>query len=125
MYFLFCVLILSHDLCQNFKNRFGSYITLFATSNALHCDNRFSVQPSPQTRRSSSPSFVSNLPGPSQVITHPGQSGTNSVTGERQRRRGVSGPPSGIIILRRTIYCIIVIYIKWEVHDKFITLKYL
>ena len=38
--------------------------------------------------------FVYNLPGPSQVVTHPGTSGTNS-HGERQRRRGVSGPPSG------------------------------
>ena len=110
MYFLCCVLILSHDVCQHWKNGFGSYITLFATLDALHCDNRFSVQLSPQTRRSSSPSFVSNLPGPSQVITHPGQSGTNSVTGERQRRRGVSGPPSGISILRRIMYCINVIF---------------
>ena len=118
MYFLCSVLILSYDVCHHFENCFGKYITLFAASDALHCDNRFSVQPSPQTRRSSSPSFVSNLPGPSQVITHPGQSGTNSVTGERQRRRGVSGPPSGIFILRRTIYCIIVIseenILKWE-----------
>jgi hypothetical protein len=35
------------------------------------------------------------LPGPRQVLTHPGASGTNPVTGERQRRRGVSGPSSG------------------------------
>ena len=41
-----------------------------------------------------SPPFVYNLPGPSQVVTHPGTSGTNS-NGERQRRRGVSGPPTG------------------------------
>ena len=122
MYFLCCVLILSRDLWQHLKKHFGSSITLFAASEALHCDNRFSVQPSPQTRRSSSPSFVSNLPGPSQVITHPGQSGTNSVTGERQRRRGVSGPPSGIFILRRAVYCI---NVKWEIHDNFIILKYL
>ena len=41
-----------------------------------------------------SPPFDYNLPGPSQVVTHPGTSGTNS-NGERQRRRGVSGPPTG------------------------------
>lgn len=48
-------------------------------------------------RRSSSPGGRSNsilVPGPNQVITHPGASGTNPITGERQRRRGVSGPPS-------------------------------
>ena len=50
----------------------------------------------PIHRRSISPGIIRNLPGPSQVITHPGQSGTNPVTGARQRRRGVSGPPSGI-----------------------------
>ena len=38
--------------------------------------------------------FVYNLPGPSQVVTHPEMSGLNS-NGERQRRRGVSGPPTG------------------------------
>jgi hypothetical protein len=45
-------------------------------------------------RYSNSIPFVYNLPGPSQVVTHPGTSGTNS-SGVRQRRRGVSGPPSG------------------------------
>ena len=39
---------------------------------------------------------IRNLPGPRQVITDPGVPGTNPVTGERQRRRGVSGPPSGL-----------------------------
>jgi len=38
--------------------------------------------------------FVCHLPGPSQVVTHPGMSGLSS-NGERQRRRGVSGPPTG------------------------------
>ena len=37
-----------------------------------------------------------NLPGPRQITTHPGVPGTNPLTGERQRRRGVSGPPSGL-----------------------------
>lgn len=44
--------------------------------------------------RFSSTPYIRNLPGPSQVVTHPGTSGTNS-DGQRQRRRGVSGPPSG------------------------------
>ena len=35
------------------------------------------------------------LPGPRQVTTDPGIPGTNPVTGQRQRRPGVSGPPSG------------------------------
>ena len=39
---------------------------------------------------------ITNLPGPRQITTHPGVSGTNPLTGERQRRRGVSGPPSGL-----------------------------
>ena len=44
--------------------------------------------------RFSSTPYIRNLPGPSQVVTHPGTSGTNS-NGQRQRRRGVSGPPTG------------------------------
>ena len=39
---------------------------------------------------------IANLPGPRQITTHPGVPGTNPLTGERQRRRGVSGPPSGL-----------------------------
>jgi len=35
------------------------------------------------------------LPGPSQVVTHPGVGSRDPVTGQRQRRRGVSGPPTG------------------------------
>ena len=41
---------------------------------------------------------ITNLPGPRQITTHPGVSGTNPLTGERQRRRGVSGPPSGLFL---------------------------
>ena len=41
-----------------------------------------------------SPPLIRNLPGPSQVVTHPGTSGIDS-HGHRQRRRGVSGPPTG------------------------------
>ena len=66
-----------------------------AASDTLKRRARLSA-PVPTHRRSSSPDIIRNLPGPSQVLTHPGQSGTNPVTGERQRRRGVSGPPSGI-----------------------------
>ena len=35
------------------------------------------------------------LPGPSQVVTHPGNSSIDPATGQRLRRRGVSGPPTG------------------------------
>ena len=35
------------------------------------------------------------LPGPRQLMTDPGVPSTNHITGARQRRRGVSGPPSG------------------------------
>ena len=35
------------------------------------------------------------LPGPRQLMTDPGVPSTNPITGARQRRRGVSGPPSG------------------------------
>ncbi len=41
-----------------------------------------------------SPPLIRNLPGPSQVVTHHGSSGIDS-HGQRQRRRGVSGPPTG------------------------------
>ena len=41
-------------------------------------------------------SYPTTLPGPRQITTHPGVPGTNPLTGERQRRRGVSGPPSGL-----------------------------
>ncbi len=34
------------------------------------------------------------LPGPRQVVTDPGASGIDPVTGQRQRRRGVSGVPT-------------------------------
>ena len=67
---------------------------IFDASDVLLPENRLS-NPTSSHRRSSSPGIICNLPGPSQVITHPGNSGTNPVTGERQRRRGVSGPPSG------------------------------
>lgn len=56
-----------------------------------------SQDPSPQNESRSVSPVIRNLPGPSQVVTHPGASGTNPVTGERQRRRGVSGPPTGTI----------------------------
>ena len=36
------------------------------------------------------------LPGPRQLTTNPGVPSTNPVTGQRQRRVGVSGPPSGV-----------------------------
>ena len=70
-------------------------IEFIAASDTLQLRSRLSA-PLPIHRRSSSPGIIRNLPGPSQVLTHPGQSGTNPVTGARQRRRGVSGPPSGI-----------------------------
>lgn len=38
------------------------------------------------------------LPGPRQVTTSHGVPGTNPVTGQRQRRQGVSGPPSGVLL---------------------------
>ena len=41
------------------------------------------------------PESVMTLPGPRQITTDQGNPGTNPVTGERQRRRGVSGPSSG------------------------------
>ena len=44
-----------------------------------------------------------SLPGPRQLTTNPGNPGTNPRTGQRQRRIGVSGPPSGLYIL---IVCI-------------------
>ncbi len=49
------------------------------------------------------------LPGPSQVVTHPGDSSTNPVTGQRQRRRGVSGPPTGTTVLtnKRAFDCVL------------------
>jgi len=47
-----------------------------------------------QPRRPTSPVVIRNLPGPSQVIGDQGNSGTNPATGQRQRRRGVSGPPT-------------------------------
>jgi hypothetical protein len=37
-----------------------------------------------------------SLPGPRQLTTNPGNPGTNPRTGQRQRRIGVSGPPSGL-----------------------------
>ena len=37
------------------------------------------------------------LPGPSGVVTHPGNSSRDPITGQRQRRRGVSAPPTGIM----------------------------
>ena len=83
--FLTRVVMFQNLLCGN---------NIFVASDALPHENRFSV-PTSSDSRSSSPGIICNLPGPSQVITHPGQSGTNAVTGERQRRRGVSGPPSG------------------------------
>ena len=52
------------------------------------------VQSERETFRFSPTPYIHNLPGPSQVVTHPGNSGTNS-NGQRQRRRGVSGPPTG------------------------------
>ena len=36
------------------------------------------------------------LPGPRQLTTNPGVPSTNPTTGMRQRRVGVSGPPSGV-----------------------------
>ena len=39
--------------------------------------------------------YRTDLPGPSQVVTDPGNCGKNPLTGQRQRRRGVSGPPTG------------------------------
>ena len=45
--------------------------------------------------RARSPVVIRNLPGPSQVLGDQGNSGTNPLTGQRQRRRGVSGPPTG------------------------------
>ena len=53
-----------------------------------------SVREAP-THRSTSPVIIRNLPGPSTVIGDQGNSGTNPLTGQRQRRRGVSGPPTG------------------------------
>jgi len=52
-----------------------------------------SVREAP-THRSTSPVIIRNLPGPSTVIGDQGNSGTNPLTGQRQRRRGVSGPPT-------------------------------
>ena len=40
-----------------------------------------------------------SLPGPRQLTTNPGNPGTNPRTGQRQRRIGVSGPPSGLYFL--------------------------
>ena len=73
-----------------------SHVTniVFAALAAFHPPNQMSTSSS-NYRRSSSPARFTNLPGPSQVVTHPGQTGINPITGERQRRRGVSGPPSG------------------------------
>ena len=52
----------------------------------------------PSTSSSEHPAAgMSVLPGPRQITTGPGVAGTNPVTGERQRRHGVSGPPSGWI----------------------------
>ena len=49
----------------------------------------------PPPVRPRSPVVIRNLPGPSQVLGDQGNSGTNPLTGQRQRRRGVSGPPTG------------------------------
>ena len=45
------------------------------------------------------PQHPLTLPGPRQVTTHTGLPSTNPVTGQRQWRPGVSGPPSGVILL--------------------------
>ena len=51
----------------------------------------------PNQARAVSPNII--LPGPRQITTHPGRPSTNPVTGQRQRRPGVSGPPSGMMAL--------------------------
>ena len=52
--------------------------------------------PNPTPNPSSEDSGIRMLPGPRQIVTDPGVSGTNPVTGMRQRRIGVSGPSSGL-----------------------------
>ena len=56
---------------------------------------------------------ITNLPGPRQITTHPGVSGTNPLTGERQRRRGVSGPPSGLFLtIFSNIFLVLVYFLN-------------
>ena len=53
-------------------------------------------RPDPEGAPATDDSPTPALPGPSQVVTHPGVSGRDPATGQRQRRIGVSGPPTGV-----------------------------
>ena len=59
-------------------------------------EERQASEESQPTEERPEPEMDMDLPGPSGVVTHPGNSSTDPVTGQRQRRRGVSAPPTGI-----------------------------
>ena len=79
-----------------------------------------SVREAP-THRSTSPVIIRNLPGPSTVIGDQGNSGTNPLTGQRQRRRGVSGPPTG-----RTLFSVpwfLISFLRLKIYDSYLSFQ--
>ena len=69
------------------------------------------------SHRSTSPVIIRNLPGPSTVIGDQGNSGTNPLTGQRQRRRGVSGPPTGRNPL--SVPWFVISFLHLEIYDTY------
>ena len=67
---------IASKVCTKLRYIFILLIIPFDASDTLQLETRLSASPSIH-RRSSSPGNICNLPGPSQVVTHPGQSGTN------------------------------------------------
>jgi hypothetical protein len=84
---------------DNFVERHHSEPEVNLRLSSRGVDSSTITMPVIATARSTSPPPSNDsllLPGPRQVVTDPGSSGINPVTGLRQRRRGVSGPPTGM-----------------------------